>query len=92
MDWIDEFIAEVFSDTRSEWINVEPLLSLLDTSSFDGVDNDDLYYQICGIDTKDEYGQILRKLLDNQTDPILSGRNYNQGDIMRKLREHIYRK
>lgn len=86
MDWLDNYLDELFSPTE-EGYNLEPLYELLRTSSYEGHDFADMEYRIMGITSKEEYGVIWRDLMNCQTDPITSGRNYNMGDIKRHLRK-----
>lgn len=67
----------------------EYLLTLLDNSSFEGRCREGMERNINDIDgmTEEEYYRITTQLHSNQTDPIISGRNYSASDIKRHLRK-----
>ena len=87
MSWIDEYLDDLFEPIEDFSKKLEPLYRLLETSTLDMVQRDDYEYHIDDIDNKDDYRECLQYLLDNQTDPILSGRNYSQTDIMKHLKK-----
>ena len=39
--------------------------------------------------TADRASEVIQMLKDNQLDPIMTGENYSQGDISKKLNQEI---
>jgi len=86
MEWIDEFINELFAKYEP---NLEPLYSLVGSSTLDEDHRQDIEYQIMCIEDEAQYKEVLIYLLSNQLDRINSGMNYSQTDILKKLRNEI---
>lgn len=61
---------------------------LISTSTFEEHVKQDMEMQL-SVCSRSEFDQIVQKLLDNQIDPISSGRNYSQTDIKNKMSQEI---
>lgn len=70
---------------RASFAQENILYSLIETSNFSILKQNDLELRVKNGLSQGQAEEMVKMLKDNQTDPILCGRNYSQGDIKRKL-------
>ena len=84
MDWIEEFL----SDVDDFDYNIDFLLSLLRSSTFDADKQRMLEAEIWALNKQVDLIQILRLLLDNQLSPMdVPGRRMSAADIHNQLKK-----
>jgi len=84
MDWIEEFL----SDIDDFEYNIDFLLSLLRSSTFDAEEQGRIELEIWCLDKQADLTQIMRTLLSNQLNPMdAPGRTMSAADILNQLKE-----
>jgi hypothetical protein len=89
MDWIDELFEEADGNEFVPISMVNYLESALEASAIDCGEYTGIMEELLEPLSWERYKEIYKRINEMQTCPIASGRNYSQGDIVRKLRNEI---
>lgn len=87
MHFIDELFNEEEKNNSLNYNQQDFLIGLLENSSLVGKESDQMRDKILSA-TEEEYFDIRFELELCQLNPILSGRNYTQTDILKHLDNH----
>lgn len=81
--------SENGDEELATWGQQDKLLQLLNSSSYIEREYELLKAEIEDRMSADRYEELYYLLIQRQLDPITSGRNYDMGDINRKIKKEI---